>query len=89
VRLDLQIEQSAADFGSASDDHRVPERDPDALMDADRGKDVVIGRNVQVGVGTAGYAGAVCWTGTGLTLRMLPGPVGDSGRSAAWPNWGD
>ena len=33
----LRIEHGTADFGGAADDHRVPERDPGALMDADRG----------------------------------------------------
>jgi hypothetical protein len=37
----LRIEHITAQFSCAADDHRVPERDPGALMDADRAKDVV------------------------------------------------
>ena len=50
----LRIEHSAAHFGCAADDHRVPERDAGALMDADRAQHVISCRDVHVPVRQVG-----------------------------------
>ena len=43
----FRIEHSAAHFGRAVDDHRVPERDPGMLMDANRARRVVCSTSVR------------------------------------------
>jgi Transposase DDE domain len=47
----LRVKKHAAEFGRATDDHRIPQGDPGTLMGPDSGKDIVRGRCVDTSAG--------------------------------------
>jgi putative transposase len=80
----LRVKKHAAEFGRATDDHRIPQGDPGTLMGPDSTKDIVRGRCVDTSAGHVSndllgcrrverlrLARAIADAGFGAAVRML------------------